>query len=155
MGIIAQRITQARKDLNLKQKELATKADITEANLSRYENGIREPKSAVLIRLADALEVTTDYLVGLTDEKNYDGNDITKIDDNDVLALLQNLENRLESSKSGISDTSNKPDESDKSNKPAINFCGQPASKEAIDGILHAIRAGIIMAINDTKNNNK
>ena len=69
MGIIAERITKARKELGLNQKELAKKANLTEANLSRYENGLREPKSAVLARLADALEVSTDYLVGLTDEK--------------------------------------------------------------------------------------
>ena len=55
MGIIAERITKARKELGLNQKELAKKANLTEANLSRYENGIREPKSAVLARLADAL----------------------------------------------------------------------------------------------------
>lgn len=134
MGIIAERITQARNDLNINQKELAKKANITEANLSRYENGVREPKSAVLARLADALEVTTDYLVGLSDEKNYDDYDLTKQSDNDILKTLQDLEDRLNSNESGLT------------------FCGQPASKEAIDGILHSIRAGIILAVNDTKN---
>lgn len=135
MGTIAERITQARTDLNINQKELAKRADITEANLSRYENGVREPKSAVLARLADALEVTTDYLVGLTDEKNYDAYDITKQSDDDILKTLQDLESRLNSKESGLT------------------FCGQPASKEAIDGILHSIRAGIILAVNDTKTN--
>lgn len=134
MGIIAKRITQARNDLNINQKELAKKANITEANLSRYENGIREPKSSVLIRLADALEVTTDYLVGLSDEKNYDKYDMSKQDDNDILKTLQDLEKRLKDNESGLT------------------FCGQPASKEAIDGILHSIKAGIILAVNDTKN---
>lgn len=134
MGIIAQRITQARNDLNINQKELAKRANITEANLSRYENGVREPKSAVLMRLADALEVTTDYLVGLTDEKNYNSYDIANQEDSDVLKILQDLEKRLES------------------NESSLTFCGQPASKEAIDGILHSIRAGIILAVNDTKN---
>lgn len=134
MGTIAERITQARTDLNINQKELAKRSNITEANLSRYENGVREPKSAVLARLADALEVTTDYLVGLTDEKNYDAYDITKQDDNDILKTLQDLESRLNSNESGLT------------------FCGQPASKEAIDGILHSIRAGIILAVSDVKN---
>lgn len=135
MESIAKRITQARNDLNINQKELAQRANITEANLSRYENGVREPKSAVLIRLADALGVTTDYLVGLTDEKNYDKYDITKQDDSDVLKTLQNIEKRI------MSDDS------------SLTFCGQPASKEALDGILHSIRAGIILAVNDKKNN--
>ena len=84
MGIIAERITKARKELGLNQKELAKKANLTEANLSRYENGIREPKSAVLARLADALEVSTDYLVVLTDEKNYDSGPLDPICHSDL-----------------------------------------------------------------------
>ena len=130
MGIIAERITKARKELGLNQKELAKKANLTEANLSRYENGIREPKSAVLARLADAL--STDYLVGLTDEKNYDSYDVNKKDEDDILLALKDLESRLK-------------------NSDSITFCGQPASDEAIDGILHSIKAGISLAISDIK----
>ena len=125
MGIIAERITKARKELGLNQKELAKKANLTEANLSRYENGIREPKSAVLARLAD-------YLVGLTDEKNYDSYDVSKKDEDDILLALKDLESRLK-------------------NSDSITFCGQPASDEAIDGILHSIKAGISLAISDIK----
>ena len=129
MGIIAERITKSRKELGLNQKELAKKANLTEANLSRYENGIREPKSA---RLADALEVSTDYLVGLTDEKTYDSYDVSKKDEDDILLALKDLESRLK-------------------NSDSITFCGQPASDEAIDGILHSIKAGISLAISDIK----
>ena len=133
MGIIAERITKARKELGLNQKELAKKASLTEANLSRYENGLREPKSAlVLARLADALEVSTDYLVGLTDEKTYDSYDVSKKEEDDILLALKDLESRLKS-------------------KDSITFCGQPASDEAIDGILHSIKAGISLAISDIK----
>ena len=132
MGIIAERITKARKELGLNQKELAKKANLTEANLSRYENGVREPKSAVLARLADALEVSTDYLVGLTDEKNYDSYDVNKKDEDDILLALKDLESRLK-------------------NSDSITFFGQPASDEAIDGILHSIKAGISLAISDIK----
>ena len=132
MGIIAERITKARKELGLNQKELAKKANLTEANLSRYENGIREPKSAVLARLADALEVSTDYLVGLTDEKTYDSYDVGKKDEDDILLALKDLESRLK-------------------NSDSITFCGQPASDEAIDGILYSIKAGISLAISDIK----
>ena len=132
MGIIAQRITKARKELGLNQKELAKKADITEANLSRYENGVREPKSVILARLADALGVSTDYLVGLTEEKTYDAYDLKTKSEDDILMALKDLELRLK-------------------NKEAITFCGQPASDEAVDGILHSIKAGISLAISDIK----
>ena len=77
METIAQRISRARRYLNINQKELAQKANITEASLSRYENGIREPKSAVLTRLAEALEVSTDYLLGLSENRTYEDSDIS------------------------------------------------------------------------------
>lgn len=44
MGIIAERITKARKELGLNQKELAKKANLTEAYLPRYENGNKRAK---------------------------------------------------------------------------------------------------------------
>ena len=132
METMGERIAKDRMYMNLNQRELAKKANLTEANLSRYENGIREPKSAVLARLADALEVSTDYLVGLTDEKNYDSYDVNKKDEDDILLALKDLESRLK-------------------NSDSITFCGRPASDEAIDGILHSIKAGISLAISDIK----
>ena len=36
----------------------------------RYERGEREPTASVLVRIADFYNVTTDYLLGRSDEKN-------------------------------------------------------------------------------------
>lgn len=69
MERIGNRITKARKKLNLNQKELADKCGITEATLSRYENGLREPKSEIVVKMADVLNVTTDYLLGRNDNQ--------------------------------------------------------------------------------------
>ena len=65
---IGYRISKARRYMNMNQKELALKANIPEGSLSRYENDIREPKAQALVQIADALKVSTDYLLGLTDE---------------------------------------------------------------------------------------
>lgn len=70
MGTIGDRILRARKHIDLNQKELCQITGITEASLSRYENNLREPKSDVLKKLAKALNVSSDYLIGLTDERN-------------------------------------------------------------------------------------
>ena len=48
----------------LTQKELAEKAKVTEAALSRYENGKRIPNVATACAIADALGVTIDDLCG-------------------------------------------------------------------------------------------
>lgn len=56
------------KERNMTQKELAKRVQITEATLSRYMNGEREPKSEVVANLATALHTTTDYLLGVENE---------------------------------------------------------------------------------------
>lgn len=70
MSSIGDRILGLRKELNLSQKELAENVGITEASLSRYENNLREPRAEIIIRLADALNCSTDYLLGKTDVKD-------------------------------------------------------------------------------------
>lgn len=64
---VGDRIEYLRKKLNLTQKQLAEKAGITEASLSRYENNLREPKAEIISKLAIALGTTTDFLLGQTD----------------------------------------------------------------------------------------
>lgn len=67
---IGKRIYELRQELDIKQKELAEKVDITEATLSRYENGKRNPNAEIAGKIAKALGVTTDFLLGRTDIKN-------------------------------------------------------------------------------------
>lgn len=70
MQSIGDRILTIRKELNMSQKELADKAGITEATLSRYENNLREPKAEIIGKIAIVLGVSTDYLLGHTDIRN-------------------------------------------------------------------------------------
>ena len=82
MESLGDRIANLRKELDINQKELATKVGINEDSLSRYENNLREPKSEIIVRLAKALETSTDYLLGV--------NDNTKISKEDKL-IIENL----------------------------------------------------------------
>jgi transcriptional regulator with XRE-family HTH domain len=49
---------------NFSQLELAERAWLQQAAVSHYESGERRPSLRNLRRLSEALEVTTDYLVG-------------------------------------------------------------------------------------------
>ncbi|EQF24628.1 helix-turn-helix family protein [Clostridioides difficile CD160] len=82
MESLGDRIANLRKELDINQKELATKVGITEASLSRYENNLREPKSEIIVRLAKVLKTSTDYLLGV--------NESTKISKEDKL-IIENL----------------------------------------------------------------
>ena len=62
-----QRITEFRKKINLKQKELAQKADITPTALNYYEKDKREPNVNTIKKLIIALGVTGDELLGTSE----------------------------------------------------------------------------------------
>lgn len=53
------------------QKQLADRLNTTEATLSRYVNGDREPKADMLANIATALNTTSDYLLGI-EKDDYD-----------------------------------------------------------------------------------
>ena len=61
------RIRDLREDNDLKQSDLAKHLKCTQVCYSYYENGLRDIPTDVLIRLADYYGVSTDYLLGRTD----------------------------------------------------------------------------------------
>lgn len=56
-----------RKALGLSQDELAEMTGITQTHISRYEMGQAEPTAGNLLALADALQVSADWLLGRLD----------------------------------------------------------------------------------------
>lgn len=75
-----ERLVKLLKEKNMTQKELAKKADVTEAAISQYINGNRNPRGKVMARIANALGTTTDYLV--------EGTPLSKKDDLDYAKRL-------------------------------------------------------------------
>ena len=59
----SRRLEQLIQERNISQKELARRADVTEAAMSHYLKGDRTPRSSVLARIALALGTTSDYLM--------------------------------------------------------------------------------------------
>lgn len=64
-----QRIKDTREDKDIKQGEIAKALGITQTQYSRYERGKNEIPLHYLIKVADYLDVSIDYLVGRTDKK--------------------------------------------------------------------------------------
>ncbi len=61
---VAPRLAITRRVHGWSQVELASRAGIHPTEVSRYERGIHAPTLANLCALADALYVSTDYLLG-------------------------------------------------------------------------------------------
>jgi len=61
------RLMEVRKKKGLSQEDLATLIGTKGPAIGRYERGAANPTIEVAIRLADALDVSLDYLVGKVD----------------------------------------------------------------------------------------
>lgn len=66
---ITERMKELRKERNLRQEDAAAELGIAITTYCRYELGMRVPTIAVLERMADYYCVTTDYLLGRSEER--------------------------------------------------------------------------------------
>ena len=63
------RIRDLREDRDLTQKQVAQMLGMSQTGYSKYETGENDIPTAVLLKLADFYQTTTDYLLGRTDKK--------------------------------------------------------------------------------------
>src|SRR5690554_5425702 len=120
MATFSDRLKQLRDEKNITLERLAENIGITKSTLSRYENNKREPKMYVVEKLANYFQVSTDYLLGQSDERtpahkikeeyeseeaeieelmerfnvHLNGEVLTKEDKNSVIAFLKMLRDR-------------------------------------------------------------
>lgn len=69
MVTFADRLREARNLRHVKQREMAEYLQIGLRSYQNYEGGQREPDFKTLVALADFLDVSTDYLLGRTDQQ--------------------------------------------------------------------------------------
>lgn len=89
--MIGDRIQQARNAAGLSLRSLAEKAGITAMAISKYENNQSAPSSTVLLKLASALGVRTEYFFRseapeLTDVNHREGHELPEKEEQKVLA---------------------------------------------------------------------
>ena len=63
------RLKALREDSDIPQKELADYLNIKQNTYSQYENGQRQLPIDILKKLAEYFNVSTDYILGITDIK--------------------------------------------------------------------------------------
>ena len=67
MDKFAERLKELRLEKGITQDKLAAETGLSQAALANWENGRRSPTAAAVIVLAKYFNVTTDYLLGVTD----------------------------------------------------------------------------------------
>lgn len=67
MKLFCERLKQSRIDLNMSQQSLADILQIDQSKISKWERGKNEPNLEMLHKIAKALDVSSDYLIGLSE----------------------------------------------------------------------------------------
>ncbi len=66
MTIFHSKIKEFRKSINLTQKQMAERLNISERAYQYYESGQREPNLDTLFDISNIFDISTDYLLGKT-----------------------------------------------------------------------------------------
>ena len=70
MLILAERLFLLRKERDVTQKEVSQELGISLNSYQRYETDEREPTAPILVQMAKFYHVSSDYLLGLKDERS-------------------------------------------------------------------------------------
>jgi len=81
----AETLSSLRRDKGLSQRHVAAELGVSQALLSHYENGAREPKLVFVVKVCDYYKVSADYILGRSNERR-----------NEVARLKNSLRGKLE-----------------------------------------------------------
>lgn len=65
--MVVERIKELRMEKGLSQQTLAKAIGVSQKAVDYWERGVNEPKASYIIALAKFFDVSTDYLLGITD----------------------------------------------------------------------------------------
>ena len=120
-----ERIENLRKSKGISQGKLEKELGFSNGSISKWKNSM--PTSERLQKVADYFGVTTSYLLTGMEEQQRSEINLTTRDEKDIEKILKQTEEQLIS-------------------QEGLMFDGKPASQEAIDSILSAMRVGMEMA---------
>jgi len=90
-----ERIKELRLSLKMNQVQFAWKLNVTKQCISNWENAYVEPPIQMLKKIAETFSVSTDYLLGLEQQKFLDVSGLSM----EQIVHLQNIVNDLKSIK--------------------------------------------------------
>ena len=91
------RITMLRKEQQLTQAQLAQKLGVGRTTVNGYEQGIISPPPDKIKMMSEIFDVTTDYLIGKSDDRL-----LTVKDNNDIAEKMKDLLHTIELSQNDL-----------------------------------------------------
>ncbi len=87
--MIANKIKALREAKGITQSELAKKLSVTRAGVNSWEQGLSTPSPSSIVELANFFGVSTDYLLGITENASIN---VSGLDDKAVAVLTELVE---------------------------------------------------------------
>lgn len=112
---IGKRIILLREKKGWSQRELARRVNLNPSVMNRIEQSERPIKDKELAKIADVLDVTTDYLLGRSNDPK-----LTEKDEKDIAKRLEKFKDELEYS-------------------DGLSFSGEPLSEEAKESLIESM----------------
>ena len=88
---IGARMKDLRRNRNISQTELAKHLGVSKSVISSYETGVHFPPYDILIKIANLFDVSTDYLLGVTDYRKINVDGLTERQIEAVLLIVHEL----------------------------------------------------------------
>ena len=67
MFIFSKNLKSLRIEHNLSQTQVGNKLGVTQSTIAKWESNEREPSLEMLVQIANIFNISTDYLLGLSD----------------------------------------------------------------------------------------
>lgn len=90
------KLKKLRKEKNLTQKQLASLIGVQNSVISFYEVGERVPSPEIIVKLATALHVSSDYLLGIEKNESVDVSGLNEHDKMLVRSLVDTLRSKTQ-----------------------------------------------------------
>lgn len=90
--MIGERIRALREQAGFSQAELARRLSVTRSSVNAWESGLSAPTAASLVDLARLFRVSTDYLLGLENDRRLDLSGLTEEQVSILCGLVQYFE---------------------------------------------------------------
>ncbi|MFP5521241.1 helix-turn-helix domain-containing protein [Peptococcus simiae] len=117
-----ERLKSLRREAGLTQADMARKMGITASAYGFWEQGRNEPDLKSATKLAEIFDVSTDYLLGRTNDRHRPYYELGTKDIKEIDALMKDLENQMDI---------------------GISFHGEPLDEQDREVLMQSIRTAI------------
>ena len=124
--MIGNTIRELRKEKKMSQSDLGKFIGVSQTTVTAWETGRAEPSSTFISKLADLFNVSTDYLLGRSDNKKKPYYELTDKEKKDIALQAEKLMEGIESGEN-------------------LNFYGEPATEEQKERLLIAVQTAMEM----------